>query len=190
MKKSLIISSHCDDAPFSLGSFISDLGEVIIASPFDGIPEDAKGKSKHTLLNWEHEQVCDYLGANIISGHFFDDVYKDTRDLSGLVDWFGGILATHKDYDVYCPLGIKHVDHVIVRDIFVKHFNIDYFYCELPYYIRWQNFAQQLELTLCSNRKLITKQVTNGKEIACKMYASQTDEGVLKDILVQERIWR
>lgn len=188
MKTSLIISAHTDDCLFSIGSYVQTLENVIVVSPFAGIPTDEQGKAKHITLRREHEEACKVAGINFINGDFLDDVYKDTRDLSGLVEWLRSIITNEED-DIYVPLGISHVDHVILRDIFVKHFRIDYFYCELPYYVRYPYLAENLQMLLCTNRKLITCEKTPLKEIAVRKYISQTDEGVLNDILVQERIW-
>lgn len=191
MKKSLIISSHSDDGIFSLGSAIPDLGEVIIVSPFDGVPEDLKGNNKHTILNREHREACEvYPNVKIISGDFFDDVYHDTRDLGGLRFWLENILEKHKDYSTYVPLGIHHPDHVLVRDMFVRYFTIDYFYSELPYYVRYPYLYQNLQMILLANRELINITHNPIKELAAKKYQSQTDEGVLQDIFVEERIWK
>lgn len=190
MKTNLIISPHNDDMIFSLGSYIQTLENVICVSPLDGIPDDEKGRVKHTRLNEEHKQACEVVCVKIISGNFLDDVYHETRDLSGLKEWFENILNSYTDADVYVPLGIHHPDHVIVRDIFIKHFRIDFFYSELPYRVRYPFLSDTLERLILSNRKLITSEPNVKKNEAVRKYKSQTDEGVLCDVLVKEKIWK
>ena len=186
----LIISAHSDDALFSISSFIYLMDNVIIVSPFDAIPEDEKGKKKHTILNDEHKQACKVIGAEIISGNFFDDVYEATRDLTGLQEWFKNVIASVGECEIFVPLGIHHPDHIIVRDIFIKHFRVDYFYAELPYRIRYPELFEELKKEFVSNRQLITCQSNNIKEQVVRKYVSQTDEQVIKDLLVQEMIWK
>lgn len=191
MKVSLFISIHPDDIPFSLGTYIQSVENAIVVSPFCGIPiDDPKGKFKHLLLNKEHHEACEVLNVKEINGDFFDDVYHDTRDISGLKDWFGKILNDYSDNEIYVPLGIHHPDHILVRDIFMQHFKIDYYYAELPYRIRWDYMAENLRMLLCKNRTLITTPSNAKKEEAVRKYVSQTDEEVINDILVEEHIWR
>lgn len=189
-KTNLFISIHPDDIPFSLGAYIQTVENPIIVSPFCGIPDDAKGRFKHMLLNKEHDEVCEMLNVKQENGHFFDDVYKDTRDLQWLPAWFGDLVNKYDGCDVYVPIGISHVDHVIVRDIFVKNFRIDYFYAELPYRVRYPYILENLKMLNLTNRKLITNPSNELKEQACRKYVSQTNEGVIKDIMVEEMIWK
>lgn len=193
MTTNLIISAHSDDGLFSMGSYIATHSDerFIIVSPMDGIPEDEKGKRKHTILNEEHRLACGvFSNIEIYSGDFLDDVYESTRDLSGLADWFATFMWGFEGAKVFLPLGLHHKDHVICRDIFIRHFRIDYLYEEMPYYIRYPYLAENLRMLLCANRTLITTLHHPLKETACKKYESQTDEQVLKDLFVEERIWK
>lgn len=193
MTTNLIISAHNDDACFSMGSYIAAHPDehFVIVSPMDGVPDDEKGKAKHIKLNFEHIEACKcFENISTHQGFFFDDVYADTRDLSGLSDWFKMTLALYPDAAVFSPLGIHHPDHVLCRDIFIRHFRIDYFYQELPYFIRYPYLTENMKLLLCANRTLVTTPHHPLKEAACKKYESQVDEGVLRDIFVEERIWK
>jgi LmbE family N-acetylglucosaminyl deacetylase len=188
--KHIIISPHCDDAIFSLGGFITETKGVIIVSPFDGLPNDEKGFQKHTMLNDEHAKACSVIGAGIRRGMFLDDVYPN-RDISGLVEWFDVILKTFdpNESTIYVPLGIHHPDHVLVRDIFIKHFRIDHFYEELPYQVRYPYLSENLRMLLLKNRTQ-TLFMSNKKKLeSVEMYKSQIDESVLNDVMVEERIW-
>lgn len=197
MTTNLIISAHCDDGPFSMGSYIAYRPQelFIIVSPFDGIPSDDKGTKKHTTLNDEHKKACSiFPNVKIISGPFLDDVYESTRELTNLTNWFLNVITQQIEssgsFKTFVPLAIHHKDHVICRDIFINNFRIDAFYVELPYYLRYPYLKMNLETLLCSNRTLETTPHHILKEIACKKYESQTDEEVLRDLFVEERIWK
>lgn len=190
--KVAIISPHTDDAIFSLGDSIQYLlhtgKEVTIISPFAGVPDDAAGYSKHTLLRKEHARACTMLGVEIINGNFLDDVYPD-RDLSYLEGWLKEMVLGHDR--IIVPLGIHHPDHIIVRNIFVENFNHFDFYEELPYRVLYPELRDQVATKYIGNRFLSRSiNTTNTKKFAVEAYASQIiGHKILEQLYVPERMW-
>lgn len=181
----LIISPHTDDAIFSLGDFIPSLGNVTILAPFAGIPEDPKGRRKHLILREEHVSACYLIGANIINGPFLDDVYPPS-DYREVVKW---LTEAIRGYDMfYVPLGIYHKDHVLIRQIFMMEFKVDYFYAELPYRIAFPEIADEAVTRYAHGRILITSKTGLKKEAVLK-YQSQNGGPVMEQVMVEERIY-
>lgn len=185
--KTAIISPHTDDAIFSLGNAMQTMENVTIISPFAGVPAEPIGYKKHTILRAEHEIACKIMGAKIINGDFFDDVYgqQDKRFV------FGWIKKVVKGFDaVYVPIGIHHPDHLFIRDICLEAIHITHFYEELPYRILYPNLADMVVSQFSFERKLQVYSHTPLKEQAVKAYASQIiGHHILPQLFVDERVW-
>jgi hypothetical protein len=117
----LIFCPHTDDAVFSLGSYILNNKNFIIASAFAGIPTDDIGYKKHTVLRGEHKKACDFVSAKEINGNLLDDVYGK-QDKNLLVTWIEQIIRDHDtsevlNLNVFVPLGIHHPDHIFLSEL-------------------------------------------------------------------------
>lgn len=202
----IVISPHSDDAIFSIGSYLSTKIDVIIMSPFMGIPNDEIGKVKHITLNYEHNLACQSMLAKHIDGQFLDDVYED-RDLSNLKPWFD--MNILEDETIYVPLGIHHPDHVMVSNLIVellleRKYKEWYFYEELPY----KNIYPSKAIDRFNNIKSIVKDIqwvepifcSPKKEKAINFYRSQikvvdvdkfqVNENLIEDLRTPESIFK
>lgn len=188
----LVISPHTDDAIFSLGSYLQKLKDVVIISPFAGVPEDKAGKEKHELLRTEHEAACGALGVNFINGEFLDDVYGP-RDKRAVKSWLSEV-----GYDsLYFPLGIHHPDHILVSDIMLEIFdrfqNI-YVYEELPYRVLYPELVKERISWFNSNYRLTMPILCDNspkKSSLVRIYSSQTrNNDILEQLAEPEKIWK
>lgn len=183
-----IISPHTDDAIFSMGNWIDALGNVTIVSVMAGIPRDIIGKKKHTILRKEHEKACRFYEVKHIEGNFLDDVYPGIK-VKKVVEWLKKTIP--KDAELYVPLGIHHPDHILVRDIFLKHFRVDFFYEELPYRVLYPGLTVLMRDKFTKGRKLWSAWDTERKHRGVSFYASQTmNKEIFKQLYVEERLWK
>ena len=190
---SVIFSPHTDDAIFSLGDHITDSVDFTIASAFAGIPTDAFGYNKHTVLRKEHENACNLIDVQTINGDLLDDVYGK-QDERFLVDWISNIIVNFDK--IYIPLGIHHPDHIFLSDVLfnlISKFNKTYFiYAELPYKtlypelyeIRLDSFKSKLNL------QNIFVDFTKKKTKSVEEYKSQLENNLIEKLIVQEEVWR
>lgn len=194
-----VLSPHTDDAIFSIGGLLSaTIEDVLIASPMAGIPTDGAGHRKHTTLCAEHAAACKAIGVRFNNGGFLDDVYADTRVLSGLRRWIVANLAWADE--LYIPLGIHHPDHVLVStiatDLLVAagHLERVNFYEELPYRGLYPDLVKERLRSLALQvGPLELTETTAGvhlKEYAVRYYKSQIDDALVTRLLVPERVWR
>lgn len=189
--KHLVISPHCDDAIFSIGSYLRSIDNVTILSIFAGIPNDNIGKIKHVNLRKEHERACEVIGAKYINGDFLDDVYTRAKS-KDIIKW---LKHQCKNYEkIFVPVGIHHPDHIFVRNIFIENFkNIDFFYEELPYRIIYPDLSDNLVKTVINPLGYSTKATRTPaiKKIRAVLeYESQLQNPELfGQLFVEERIW-
>lgn len=193
--RNLIISPHTDDAIFSIGKAIAILTDVYIATPLHAVPEDEPGKTKHLILNTEHDIACKIVGAQQINGPFFDDVYGK-QDTDKLYDWLYNVMVQAEN--VYIPLGIKHPDHILISDLCIDALESGevsskfHFYEELPYAydysLETSKRAEYLQDRFPQIDVLYTDQIKH-KGVAA--YVSQTGNDVISRIFSrEERIWQ
>ena len=189
-----VVSPHMDDAIFSLGEFISLRPGVAIITPFAGLPDDDVGREKYERLYIEHEQVCESVEAVAYNGPFLDDVYAETRDLTGLPKWIFHTLYECDAHEVWVPYGIFHIDHQQTASAaltIAKALNLDVFiYEELPYRVLW---PEQVKLTgkLAGARLQGPALNLDRKKELCAMYASQTEgDDIHRCLYAPERLWQ
>lgn len=182
MAKTVIVSPHTDDAIFSLGSYISlSNDDITVLTPFAKIPDDKVGKKKHTILRKEHTKACKFLGVKEINGEFLDDVYRG-RNLSELKGW---IYNNIKEFDkIFVPIGIHHPDHILIRNIIMNYFKNSIFYGELPYMVLYPELLKPY-----LKREYIKFEHTKIKEQAVRIYDSQIDDNLCKQLFVKEILW-
>ncbi|MFC9432717.1 hypothetical protein [Nocardia sp. NPDC057030] len=172
----VVLSPHTDDAIFSLGEHLCAQAGVTVVAPLAGIPADPAGRRKHQTLWAEHARAMAIIGARYVNGPFLDDVYPPPD--RGIFDaWLTLQLADAET--VYIPLGIKHVDHVLVSNAAIARVLTHRpptvrFYAELPYSTRYLHHARE-------RRELIERLMGE--------YASQTDDALIAELLVPEQIW-
>lgn len=196
-RQTVIISPHADDAIFSLGSFLLAAKNIVIISPFMGIPTDEIGRKKYTTLGKEHNEVCLALGAYQINGSFLDDVYSDLS-FSELESWLQIQIAAFQDHDIYIPLGIHHYDHHVtagmtLRMITELPINSFYVYEELPYRNLYPEEREEKlqKITEKFFTKKISQVKTNSrKESLVRMYKSQVDNKLVGELMTKEYVWR
>lgn len=196
----LIFCPHTDDAIFSLGSYILNNKNFTIASAFAGIPTDSAGYKKHTVLRDEHKEACNFVNAKEVNGNLLDDVYGK-QDKSLLINW---IQQTIRNYDtseilnlnVFIPLGIHHPDHIFLSDclyeIMEKYNCIFFLYSELPYRVLYPALCEERLNKFRSKYKITQIDIVpNTKKLdAIKFYDSQIQGDIVKDLIVEENLWR
>ena len=196
----LIFCPHTDDAVFSLGSYILNNKNFIIASAFAGIPNDDIGYKKHTVLRGEHKKACDFVSAKEINGNLLDDVYGK-QDKNLLVAWIEQIIRDHDtsevlNLNVFVPLGIHHPDHIFLSDCLyeiMQKYNCTFFlYAELPYRVLYPALYED-RLNKFKSKYRITQIniISNDKKLdAINFYESQIQGDIVKDLIVEENLWR
>lgn len=189
--KHLIISPHTDDAIFSLGSYMLANKDIdfTILSVYAGIPTDPAGKKKHTTLRKEHAAACKKIGAKFINGDFLDDVYTPRPYAGDLASWIKPFLDKYDK--IYIPLGIHHPDHIEINNLFKLYFKsyIHYVYEELPYRLLYPEISRELWNKLIKNDHIYIQHDLQKEEIV-KTYKSQVGPELLKQLFVEEHIWK
>jgi LmbE family N-acetylglucosaminyl deacetylase len=192
----IVLSPHTDDAVFSIGDHLCSLETKTVVAPMAAIPADAAGKVKHETLHGEHAEAMAIIGVDHVNGPFFDDVYP-APDPGIFAAWLSLQLA---DADtVYVPVGIRHIDHLIVSNAAIAYLLTNdrpavRFYAELPYRTRYPGlFRDRLDfIHLLFGELKAVDCVSAGpgvKEAALRAYASQTDEDLIRELLAPELIW-
>lgn len=190
----VVLSPHTDDAVFSIGDHLCSLDSKWVVSPMAAIPPDVAGKVKHERLCAEHAVAMSIIGAGLVNGPFFDDVYPAPD--RGIFDaWLSRQLAGAEL--VYVPVGIKHSDHLLVSNAAIAYLLTDRrpavrFYAELPYRSRYPGLmAERLDLIrrLLGELKDVDVRGPSAKEAALRAYESQTDEALIAELLVPEMVW-
>lgn len=186
----LIVSPHDDDAIWSLGEYIAtwveDGHDITILTVFGGMPEDNKGKTKHSLMRWEHKQACAAIGVRQERLDFLDSVYEPPPSVVGVVEALKPHLA---GFDIVVgPAGIHHPDHLLVRDA-LEYLRTSgqrlFVYDEIPYYVEYPHLsAWNMEPAGMPRRSNLMI-----KKLACSFYKSQIDEYVERMLFVPERLW-
>lgn len=192
----VVLSPHTDDAVFSIGDHLCSLGDKVVVSPMAGIPDDPAGKAKHETLRAEHAVAMSIIGADHIDGPFLDDVYPPPDP--GIFSAWQSVQLAAADM-VYVPVGIKHVDHLMVSNAAIAYLLANRqptvrFYAELPYRTRYPGLARE-RLDFIGQLSGALKPVDDmsshraAKESALRAYASQTDSALIAELLVPEQIW-
>lgn len=196
----LIFCPHTDDAIFSLGSYILNNKNFTIASAFAGIPTDNSGYKKHTVLRGEHKEACNFVNAKEVNGNLLDDVYGK-QDKNLLVNWIEQTIRDHDtpevlNLNVFVPLGIHHPDHIFLSDclyeIMQKYNCIFFLYSELPYRVLYPALHEERLNKFKSKYKITQIDIaSNTKKLdAIKFYDSQIQGDIIKDLIVEEKLWR
>lgn len=181
-----VVSPHLDDATFSVGEHMIGHNPVTIVCPFGGVPDDTAGRTKYLTLLAEHANVCNSYGWGSHVGPYLDDVYDDSRSLSGLQRWL--LDAVDGFTDVWIPWGIHHPDHKEVAG--ACKVLADYGDCgiciyeELPYRVLYPVSPLFFGTLLGYTPRL------RAKQDACRTYASQINEDIERCLYVPERVWR
>lgn len=192
----VVLSPHTDDAVFSIGDHLCSLSDAVVVAPMAGIPADPAGKAKHETLRAEHAIAMSIIGATYINGPFLDDVYPPPDPII-FNAWLAAQLATATA--VYVPVGIKHVDHLMVSNtaiacLLTNSWSTVRFYSEMPYRMRYADLARE-RLGFIGELLGELKPVpaVSGsravKKAALRAYASQTDRALITELMVPEQIW-
>lgn len=192
-----IVSPHDDDAIWSLGEYIAtwveDGHDITILTVFGGMPEDNKGKTKHSLMQWEHFRACASLGVRRNRLGFLDSVYEPRPQIEDILRELKLRLPL---YDVVVgPRGIHHPDHKLVeRALYTYRDTLNLapveqrwlIYDEIPYYVEYpeQVSTQRWPADMPRRENLLQK------KLACSFYKSQIDEYVERMLWVPERLWQ
>lgn len=189
----IILSPHTDDAIFSLGEMLAFTKNVVIVSPFAGIPTDEEGFEKHTTLRTEHKRACMFIHCSAVNGSFLDDVYglQDINELKRFVSEYVNV----KGSTTYIPFGIHHPDHILLSDIAMELWDKKSkirFHEELPYRVLYpEKYSQRFNKIedLARNIRAVEGKTTELKEHLVKFYKSQIDEALIPMLTATERLW-
>lgn len=132
----IILSPHLDDAVLSAFTVIKDSLVITVFAGLHDINEwDRKcGITDKTTRRREDIKVLNSLGAS-----YRHDSYQEGEEFS--LDIENG--------DIYVPMGIKHPDHIKLREKFVqlakeRSFSNVYFYEDFPYLVDKEEYNKAL----------------------------------------------
>lgn len=192
----VVLSPHTDDAVFSIGDHLAGMAGITVVSTAAAVPADPAGKAKHETLRAEHATAMSITGADYINGPFLDDVYP-SPDLGVFNAWVSSHLAGADM--IYVPVGIHHFDHLMVSNAAIAHLLVHprptvRFYAEQPYWRRYPGLARDrfdwVTRVLGALEPIDDAQDhRDRKEAALRVYASQTDEALIAELMAPERIW-
>jgi hypothetical protein len=162
----LIIQSHYDDGPLSVGQFMAGRNDCTVLTVFSAIPKDKdlltdydkscgfkSSKEAMESRRWEDGQATAMLGAEWEHLGRLDYQYSN-GDYKNLSTQLIGMIALG-DYEmVLAPLGLRHPDHLAVGDAIIKlGLSNLYLYEDLPHRVthpelvfeRLKNLPEQIK---------------------------------------------
>lgn len=193
----VVVSPHLDDAVFSCGSLIAAVAlvtQVLVVTVCAGAPEGVEaapldraagfGTAMEAILarRREDEEACGRLGADVVHLDVFDQQYAPEKTADEIRAALLPVTATAGTFLV--PVGIRHVDHVLVAR--ALRGRADLAYAELPYRALW---PEQVPTGL--GDPVLEVPATPQKMEAVGCYRSQIGDGEPGESLaVLERYYR
>jgi LmbE family N-acetylglucosaminyl deacetylase len=160
-EKMLIISTHLDDAVFSLGQTIAESPNPAIVTVCAGIPpaetppsrfDEAagfgSGAEAITARRQEDRAAAEKVGAVPIHLNVLSDEYArgaPRRRESFIAALASAFAVMAKDRVIYAPLGLRHPDHELTAEAvrWLRTPKMEIFaYADLPYFRLWPEFAE------------------------------------------------
>jgi LmbE family N-acetylglucosaminyl deacetylase len=200
-----IISPHIDDAVLSLGGTISNFSvlqkEIMVHYVFsisdwvnDEILNNFTGDvmAISALRKKEEENVARQLGYQYQMMEFLDSPLRNGSEAEA-IDMISSRIyerianAASTNDTIFFPLGINHLDHVLVRNVGIEMLKDGFsvlFYEDLPYSAAAQFDYQERYNTIChfGLTPLFQEIDIESKLNNLKLYASQVSPGWLRDI--------
>jgi LmbE family N-acetylglucosaminyl deacetylase len=213
MKKSLVISSHLDDAILSAGQFLAGHPNCDVLTIFSGIPmyhSDESGapyvtdydlscgfetsKDAMVVRRQEDREACAVLNVNPIHTDRLDSQYMTGGNYLNLTEQLCDYIEAY-DYEmVIAPLGLRHPDHIRLGDTLRSlHLPNLYLYEDLPHRVTHPELVTErlkefpgAELTFIGDGNIADKV----RALWC--YRSQIGRGDLNpyNLYVPERFWK
>lgn len=213
LSKIVVVSPHLDDGIFSTGDMLATESNAAVVTIFSGIPrmdtateyDKATGftTSQQAMRSRRDEdiQAAHHLGVEFVHFDYLDSQYSD--ESYDFEDMYKRLELFLKDADViYSPVGLKHPDHQITRELVLSYMQknpqkVYFMYEEMPYWVMNPNEAAGVlkeisEVFNVSFEYMNPRKLTSAKIFAVNRYKSQINTGDISPytLLVPERHWR
>ncbi|WP_269449596.1 MULTISPECIES: PIG-L deacetylase family protein [unclassified Gordonia (in: high G+C Gram-positive bacteria)] len=201
------MSPHLDDAVYSAGAALSAMDDVVVVTMLAGRPDPpqhtewdrstgfASSSEALDIRRAEDEKAVATLGARAVHLDFLDQQYggADLVALSGAVS---ELVETHRPQVVIGPLGVRHADHLLVRNaVLAARVPVPlWMYADLPYcnYSRSDEMASR-DVLRWRGCVLDEVQPAAGsmdlKRTAVECYPTQNTQFDMNKIVAPERFW-
>lgn len=206
--KTLIISTHFDDAILSAGQYIAGHPDPVVLTVFGGIPEEQvstpydqscgfkNSKIAMEARRWEDGQATALLGAESRNLEWLDSQYTGFNGYEGIKPDLQKIDFTEFE-KVLAPLGLRHPDHIAVSDAMIEIMPDNlYLYEDLPHRVTHPELVFE-RINYLAQDYFLDKEFIGDGQIELKMralmaYKSQMLKGDLNpyNLYVAERFWK
>ena len=203
----LILSPHLDDAVYSAGAALSAMDDVIVVTMLAGRPDPpqhtewdrstgfASSTEALDVRRAEDEKAVATIGGRAVHLDFLDQQYGGA-DLGALSGAVSELVETHRPQIVIGPLGVRHADHLLVRNaVLAARVPVPlWMYADLPYcnYSRSDEMASR-DVLRWRGCVLDDVQPAAGsmdlKRAAVECYPTQNTQFDIDKIVAPERFW-